>query len=253
MSCTKLRKLLISEAQVITGILILNVYISNFMSFSIFIILCILSLPALYLIETITWMIRGLAKPARVAWVISKTNIILYFSRFMYLTYVTIMYFLIESGLTRDHAYKILALAFLTSAAFHIFLIRSSGINFVKRIALRNGIEVKPIDIFQTTLDLKLVLCNVFAVLLISGGIILPIFLAYMFPERRLTLSVSSQVMNAFGSYIILSKIDPVLSHEMDLGNLDLMLKSHIIGRMIGLAMAALIMFLLIIFSVYIN
>jgi len=160
------------------------------------------------------------------------------------------MYFLIESGLTRDHAYKILALAFLTGALFHTFLIRSSGINFVKWVATRNRIEVKSINVFQSTLKLKLLFYNAFAVIIISGGIILPIFLAYMYPERRLTLSVSSQIMNAFGSYIILSKIDPVLSHEMDLGNLDLIIKSHVIGRMIGLAIAALIMFFLIIFSV---
>lgn len=213
-------------------------------------LVCIISLPMLFLLESITWYIRSLSIENKIAWVIAKTNMVVYFSRFFYLAYLTLIYYQLENGSSLNKTLTILFCAFLISVVFQGLIFTSIGKSVIQKISNLYGIEINKIEVKKRKIDIKLFIYNVMAVILISLGVILPAILAYIYPNQRLTLSVSYQIMNAFGTFILLSKVDPVLSESMDLGYLNEIIRSYLLSRILAFTIGALFVGFIYIYAI---
>jgi hypothetical protein len=196
-----------------------------------------LSLPILFFIESSIWYTRSSAESGRQAWVIAKTNIILYFSRFMFLIYVSIVYLFIDSGVDEKKVYSLIIFSLGLSIFSHLLIFPRFGQRLGILLAKISGMTTKKL-IVNNVIHYNIIFYTSFAVFAICLGIIAPVLLAYLFPDYRLALSVSSQVMNAIGAFILLAFLDPKLSILMDQDKLHSALLSYLYGRVIGFLLA---------------
>ena len=183
-------------------------------------LIVILSLPLLHAIETLTWLIRSIARPGQTAWVMTRTNLVLFFSRFFYLAFVTLMYYRLETGMPYEHALMLLWSTFLLSCLLQLILVGPFGFAVGSKVGILFGVDIIEVELHKQNSLSEHFIYNVVAVLFISLGIVLPILLAYAFPDQRLTLSISYQAMNALGTYVLLTKVDSYLSKKLDTGKL---------------------------------
>src|SRR4051794_18273776 len=96
--------------------------------FETLLVLAALGAGTLYLIDSTTWWIRGTCLPGTVGLYVSRTNIYQYFSRFLALSFNTIVAFSIENGATAVQVCTVLAAGFGLSALAHFAVLMGNGI-----------------------------------------------------------------------------------------------------------------------------
>jgi hypothetical protein len=153
------------------------------------------------------------------------------------------MYYRLETGMSYEHALRLLWSAFLLSCLLQLMLVRPFGFAVGSRIGVLFGVDIVEPKLRKQNALSEYFIYNVFAVLLISLGILLPILLAYAFPDQRLTLSMSYQAMNAVGTYVLLTKVDSHLSKSLDVGDLVNEVLSYGLGRSLAFALLFLALF----------
>lgn len=213
---------------------------------SILYLIAILTLPLLYLVETLSWYVKAVANNDQFGRVVARTNILLYLSRFFFFTYSGVVYFLIESGTEATRIYSLLLYAFLLSALSQtIFLNRHCSFWMASTTSRILDIQTVPTKFVSDKHSGKIFIWGSIAVALFASAIILPVVFALSYPEYRLSLSSLAQILNAFGTVVLLILVDPKLYDAMDQCELNLKLRAYSLARIIGFAFAVLLLFAL--------
>lgn len=210
----------------------------------------VISLPMLYLIETLSWYVKAVASNQKIGWVVARTNILLYFSRFLFFAYSGIVYLQIETGTTGRRIYTLLIYAYCISLVAHIAVINGTISTYMASKVARL-LKIPPKNSIPKTseIDWKIAIWGSVAVAFLAAAIIAPVAFALTFPAFRLALSSLSQILNACGTMLLLIIVDPRLYAAMDHGNLPSLIRSYCIGRNIGFFIAILILLLIRDFS----
>lgn len=203
----------------------------------------------LYLIDSTTWWIRGTGQPGTVGLYISRTNIYQYFSRFLALSFNTIVAFSIENGATALEVCVVLTAGFGLSALAHFVVLMGNGVTH-RLISLLNRLLILPPNALPPDTHLSpskrsIIAPTAIATLFYNLGIALPLLLAVAFPAYRMSLSYMGQIANAFGTVMFLFLVDQVMYKSLDRGALAEDLRSYSIGRIIALASASILCALL--------
>lgn len=209
----------------------------------------------LYLIDSTTWWIRGTGLPGTVGLYVSRTNIYQYFSRFLALSFNTIVAFAIENGATAFEVCIVLAAGFGLSALAHFAVLMGNDVTH-KLVSLLNKAlmlpeNALPHDTHLSPFKRRIAGPTALATLFYNLGIALPLLLAVTFPAYRMSLSYMGQIANAFGTVMFLFLVDQVMYKSLDRGALAEDLRSYSIGRIVALALASLLCTILAVFYHY--
>jgi formate hydrogenlyase subunit 3/multisubunit Na+/H+ antiporter MnhD subunit len=206
------------------------------------------------LIETCSWLIKAKADQPSNATAISRTNIILYSSRILTLTFSIILSYSIEKndGHNQSIAF-IIFIAFTLATAMHALLIydltnKNIVTEILSRLTYYRSIVKNRNAKFDMRFTLKLFTCTLVATIFLGLGVTLPYVLSLHFSQYRMTMLNLSQFLNGVGTIILLFFVDSFLYKKMDAGDMHKFVSSYILGRASGLMICALIIYLIEVF-----
>lgn len=216
--------------------------------------LVIFSLAMSLFVETSTWWLRSEAQPGSIGFFVSRTNIFLYGGRFFALVFASAISFFVDRMIATPIIILVLALAFTISAISHGVLLGGRGITHRVTKAFGTLLSLKYTSNLRSpskSHDLRIVSATALTSFVFAMGMSVPYVLASTFSEYRLTISNLGQILNSFGTLLLLFYVDQVLFASIDDGTIKVKVVSYSRGRMIGFASAALV--LLIIYRVWPN
>lgn len=188
-----------------------------------------------FLIETSSWLVRAQSIPSSLGLYVGRSNIFLYSARMFTLVFTVCLAFAVESGYHTQVILWIIAATFLLSALLHLVMIfeRSRG-HLMRAVSYalvlpsnpNVGSRVRRTDLTTRLFMMTLVTSVVFCISLTA-----PIIGAILLPEYRLSVSYIGQIINFFGTIIMLFYIDQRLFGAIDQGNIDQIIMSYVVGR----------------------
>lgn len=198
----------------------------------------VFSLATSYLIETSSWYLRVHSLPNNIGHFISKSNILLYLGRFFAILSQLLVSLFIDNGVGTAFVITIYFSASIFSVAVHYIIffnltVRNKLISvllFILRLPKNSLIDATLV----ATNDKKLILATTIVTSIFVLGMTLPMVLASMYPDLRLTMSNLGSGVNFFGMLLLLSYLDPILYRELDRGHLVLKIDSYISGKIIA-------------------
>lgn len=207
-------------------------------------IVCAFGFAVALFIETTSWCVRSKAKPVDQGLYNSRANIYLYGSRAFLLAFVLSMSFLIDKKVSGELIIFVVATALTFALALHLVFKFSSKINkkiiyvilkfLVLKINERKNVGVCK-DGFGLTRN------TAAATVILTFGVVSPFLIAQNYPEIRMTIAAFGQIVNAFGTILLLFKVDPIMYRGMDDGTLFNIVDSYVDGRVIGLFVSTIL------------
>lgn len=199
------------------------------------------------IIETTSWTIRALSTPGSSGIFIARTNIYLYGGRLFALLYIIFMSYLVDKGANTSDILSAMATAYLLTWATHVAfrhssllkrLISTTTVTFL-RLPVIDGITRK--EIVNNALRQSTLIATLFFVAAMS----LPYVLAASYPTYRMTFSSLGQIINSFGTLILLFIVDPKLYKLMDEKKLSTQIFEYERGRTLGFGIGGATLMLL--------
>jgi hypothetical protein len=210
-----------------------------------FVILASVSLSISFLVETGSWWVRAFAQPKQFGLFISRSNILLYGGRFFALVFSTSISLAIETIATPRSIAITLLISFLVSFLTQIMFF--NGSRFTKySVGLILRVLVLSNDRHASIPRVEFKFCKIYIYTTISSlffgfGISVPLILASVFPEYRLSISNVGQVINAGGMIVLLLFVDQPLFKSMDRDELLTDIRHYSYGRMTAFGVLAII------------
>jgi len=215
-----------------------------------------ISLACVFLVETYAWFVRANALNDGRAYVISKSNLILYSSRaFAFGFQASLSYYLETRGAVEGVLF-ICVVGFVSSVLIHLltFYHRSvRGLTWSAMVGMMKSIrrwdeslmskELPPIAKIRSR---RLYLATTASTAIFGVAITLPYLLALYNPSLRLTFTSLIALLNFLGTIFLLYLVDPVLYKLMDDGNLRYSIYDFVAGRITGFVLSLLIAILVI-------
>lgn len=203
-----------------------------------------ISLALVFLVETLSWFMRANALTTGRAYVIAKSNLILYSSRgFAFGFQASLSYYLETKGAVSGVLF-ICIVGFLTSVATHLLTFYHGP---TKKIAWNSMVgimkKIKRWDESLMTQTLakasrigskRLFVATAISTAIFGLAITLPYLMALHNPELRLTFTSLIQLLNFVGTLFLLYFVDPILYKLMDEGTLNGSIYDYISGRVLG-------------------
>lgn len=198
-----------------------------------------------FLIETSSWLVRAQSTPADLGFYVGRTNIYLYSARMFTLVFTAALAFAVESGKPIQSIFEIIYYTFFLSATLHLILIfdisRKGAMHLISRALLLprretfyhfGGLNVIRNKLFWLTSATSIIF---------SISLTAPILGAIILPEFRLSISYIGQIINFFGTIIILLFVDQILFKAIDSRNIDGIIMSYVSGRLAGFVLIGLV------------
>jgi hypothetical protein len=203
-----------------------------------------ISLALVFLVETLAWFLRANALTEGRAYVISKSNLILYSSRgFAFGFQASISYYLETSGKV-DGIFFVCVVGFVSSAVLHAVafyhspsrnFMWSGMVLFMKKInRWDDRLMGEGLAQIQRISSRRLFFATSISTSIFGLAITLPYLLALYNPELRLTFTSFIQLLNFFGTIFLLYLVDPIMYKLMDDGRLRFSIYDYIAGRVVG-------------------
>lgn len=200
-----------------------------------------------FLIETSSWLLRAQSTPAEVGLYVGRSNIYLYSARMFTLVFTASLAFAIESGQPIHVIFTTIYATFILSAILHVGLMfdafRSRAMYVISRALLlppRGPVgHTAGMHIFGT----RLFWLTTSTSIIFSISLTAPILGAILLPEFRLSISYVGQIINFFGTIIILLFVDQILFKSIDAQKIDEVIMSYVAGRLVGFIMIGAIFF----------
>lgn len=192
------------------------------------------------IIETSSWDLRSLASRDNKGLFIARTNIYLYGGRFFLLVFSTGLAFLVDTNATAIEISVVIFSSYMSATLAHVLLIlRDVRSAFIKNCArfLRLPHEESP---FQPVFSPKIFWFTSLSACFFCLATAAPYIIATQFPEYRMTLSVVGQLINSFGTLLLLFIVDPLLYRLLDENLLSQAVRSYTFGRLFGIFLAGL-------------
>jgi hypothetical protein len=205
--------------------------------------ICSVLLPLLYLVETISWLLKAAYSDLGIGYVVAKTNIWLYGSRSLMIGYIGILYYSFESGVGLHSVLSTIEVSLLISSLLHILLLVKKSRQFIltvssKLLSLRT--KERDLSLGNFKLAPSLFTLTMLSVMFFNVGVAAPILVSSMHPSYSLTSSVSTQVCNAVGTILLLLYVEPKLYTDLDASRIHESLPSYLLGRLAGMAISLL-------------
>lgn len=191
-----------------------------------------------FLIETSSWLLRAQSTPTEVGLYVGRSNIYLYSARMFTLVFTASLAFAIESGQPIHAIFTIIYATFILSAILHAGLmfdtVRSGAMYVISRALLlpprgrvghTAGAHILGTGLFWLTS---------FTSVIFSISLTAPILGAILLPEFRLSISYVGQIINFFGTIVILLFVDQILFKSIDSRQIDEVIMSYVAGRLVG-------------------
>ncbi|WP_339688734.1 hypothetical protein [uncultured Parasphingorhabdus sp.] len=208
------------------------------------------AMMASFLVESSSWWIKAACPTGKIGLYVSRSNIYLYFGRFFTLAYSALIALSIEKGSQANFVSLILALGFLAAFSTHILLLLGGKPTEITVRLLSRTLRLPSGDLQPSAhrkFDRKIVVHTATASFCFSIGITLPLLLAVMIPQYRMSLTYAGQIVNAVGTILLLFMVDQRLFKSLDEGTLQHDLPSYSLGRAVALGLASAICFLIFI------
>jgi len=198
-----------------------------------------------FLIETSSWLLRAQSTPADVGLYVGRSNIYLYSSRMFTLVFTASLAFAIESGQPIHAIFTIIYSTFILSALLHVGLMfdgfRAGAMRLISgalllpsrgQVGHTAGMHIVSTRLFWLTTATSVIF---------SISLTAPILGAIVLPEFRLSISYVGQIINFFGTIIILLFVDQILFKAIDARQIDEVIMSYVGGRLVGFVVIGLV------------
>ena len=195
-------------------------------------------------IESSSWWIKALCPPNQMGAYISRTNIYLYGGRFFVLVFSSGVAFHVESGQSPGRVSILVGVSMLFAALAQAALLNHGPVG---RLVLRWAARLLRLDgAFPSNDKVQrpwspLSLPTLLSSLAFGLGTGVPLLIAALIPEFRLSISYIGQIINAAGTLIILFYVDQRLYRSMDQGVLMSEMSGYTAGRVIGFTISGII------------
>ena len=210
-----------------------------------------ISLALVFLVETLSWFMRANALTSGRAYVIAKSNLILYSSRaFSFGFQASLSYYLETKGAVNGVLF-ICIVGFLSAALIHLITFyhrRSRNLAWGGMVKVMRVIKRWDPALMAATLtpvkgisSRRLFIATAASTAIFGIAITLPYLLALYNPSLRLTYTSLIQLLNFIGTLFLLYFVDPVLYKLMDEGNLKNAIYDYIGGRIAGFVLSLFI------------
>ena len=199
------------------------------------------------LVETSSWHLRSLAKRDSHGLFNSRANIYLYGGRFFALTFMMLMSSFVDRNFTFIWVFRNIAICVTLAGIFQVSYVSVRSVRDyvdifffrvilygIKEFNITEGVQKKDSKLFLKTLISTIILCI---------GVTSPYVVASRYPDARMTISTLGQIINAFGTVILLFWVEPHLYKKMDDDQLNLNLYSYFEGRALGLIVVSILLF----------
>ncbi|MBB5685733.1 hypothetical protein FHS49_001749 [Sphingobium boeckii] len=197
-----------------------------------------LSQAIAFLIETSSWLVRAQSSSTDVGLYVGRSNIYLYSARMFTLIFTASLAFCVEIGYPVQIIFQIIYSTFFLSALFHIVFIYRS----IRSIAMKviSGALMLPSrrevgnSLNISNFSDKLFFMTLFTSVIFSISLAAPILGALIVPDFRLSISYIGQIINFFGTIVILLFVDQILFKAIDLQKINDVIMSYVAGRAVG-------------------
>lgn len=198
------------------------------------------------LVETSSWHLRSLANKNSQGLFNSRANIYLYGGRFFALAFMMLMSSFVDRHFSLISVIESIAICVTLAGVFQLSYASFRPARdyldiFLFRVIL-HGINDFNIALGEHQKDSSLFLKTIFSTVILCVGVTSPYIIASKFPDARMTISTLGQIINAFGTVILLFWVEPHLYKKMDKGQLNLNLHSYFDGRALGLIIVAILL-----------
>lgn len=217
-----------------------------------------ISLALVFLVETLSWFVRANALTAGRAYVISKSNLILYSSRAFAFGFQASLSYYIETRGEVDGVLFICIVGFVSAALFHLLAFYhrpTRKVLWAAMVMLMKKINRWDASIMAPELarvaginSRRLFFSTAMSTAIFCLAITLPYLLAIYNPTLRLTYTSFIQLLNFLGTLFLLYSVDPVLYKLMDDGELQESIYDYVAGRVVGFFLSLLIAIIVISF-----
>lgn len=196
----------------------------------------VLALTAGMFVETGCWWLRGLGPPKQLGLYISRSNILAYAMRAFLVFYNALISFFIEMGARPRTVALVLGISFVLAGLSQIMLASRSGITMVFLKGMTRLLRLpdpEPLHARSKRVhDKRLFGLVSFSTTIFSLGMTLPLLVAVLVPQFRLSISYLGQIINIVGMIVVLFYIDQQLFSAMDKGTLLDDVTDYTYGRM---------------------
>ena len=201
------------------------------------------------LAETTSWTLRAMSTRSNSGFFNARANIYLYAGRFFALLFMMILSLIVDKGADLHRVLNFVAIAVsfatLIQCAYWYSELFFQAINrLIIFLFLRKNTSIK-ILINRGKVDHRLFFNSWVATSILVFGVTSPYILASIYPDIRMSISTIGQLINAFGTVILLFKVEPLLYKRMDKSDLHIYVFSYIKGRCFGLLFASSILWAL--------
>lgn len=215
-------------------------------------IISIIGFSVALFVETSAWCVRSRSHVFTQGLFNSRANIYLYCARAFMIIFLISMSLLIDKGVAGNIVVFIIAISLTASMAGHI-LFRSSvklnkiTIDVLLKLLFLHGVGIVGIKNqkkSKSVLDFNLLRNTAVSTIILTFGVVSPFLIAQKYPDIRMTISAVGQFVNAFGTILLLFKVDPILYRGMDEGTLISVIDTYVDGRALGLVIATVLAWL---------
>lgn len=201
--------------------------------------LALASLGISLLIETSSWWLRSSSTQGSVGLYVSRTNIYLYGGRFFALLFSTFIAFLVDRGAGTESLLIIFMIGFAITGAAHVLLLNNTHVTLriiarIARLMRLSPPEMQPMSHRSHQDHERVRLPTALSSMFFGFGLSMPYVLASALPEYRLTIGNLGQIINSFGTLLLLFWVDQRLFAALDRNNLREAVVHYAAGRAIG-------------------
>ncbi|MBW8295556.1 DUF2837 family protein [Sphingopyxis sp.] len=202
-----------------------------------------------FLIETSSWLVRAQSVSSNIGLYVGRSNIFLYSARMFTLIFTVCLAFAVESSYHTSTIILLISATLFMSALCHALMLFHKPRGFFMRVVSftlllpsnRNvGYTVRRTDMTTPLFVMTLATSVVFCISLTA-----PIIGAILLPEYRLSVSYIGQIINFFGTIIMLFYVDQRLFRAIDQGDIDQIIISYVAGRFFSFVLVGMIFFLI--------
>ena len=192
-------------------------------------------------IETSSWNLRSLASRDNKGLFIARTNIYLYGGRFFLLAFSTGLAYLVDMSATAVEISFVIFLSYISAALVHTLLLSGNISNLLVKSCVRLLGLPNENSRLQHVFSAKIFWFTSISAAFFCVAMTAPFIIATQFPEYRMTLSGVGQLINSFGTLILLFMVDPLLYKLLDKNILSSAIRSYTLGRLFGFFLGGLL------------
>jgi hypothetical protein len=206
-----------------------------------------------FIVESYVWYVRAMADPAYRSKSISTSNMVMYITRVLIVSYQIILNFTIESGGGLRSVLVATLIGIIISLLGHMLLFYNKKmLNGFWRFFTCLFIRVRIIKaheyervVYSPVRGITfgyLAMASALSTIALVFVYIAPQIFATLYSDYRLTLSSIGQVISFFGMVITLFVLDPALFKMHDAGEIQKGFSLYLQGRIMGLLAATILL-----------